>query len=227
MSKPIVFLGSSLQIFEFAEICDLNGQEVAGIVDSDYYGNTADYRGIPYIGSEDTFDFAVASEKYNFFVSSNPVLGIARTIERRQHFVELATRLDLPCANIIDPHCRISKYAKLGQGIYVGYSCNIGYDVVVNNHCILHCQSVVGHGSTIGENSTLQKTVNVTSNVTIGKNVIISVGARLSAFPTMSVGDGAIVQPGLTVHRDIKENEVVKLGGRRVYAAFVDDQNQQ
>lgn len=227
MSKPIVFLGSSQQIFELAEICELNGQTVAGIVDHDYFGNTEDFRGIPYIGSEQTFDFAAAAEQYDFFVSTAPVVGMPRTIERRRYFADLATQLNLPCANIIDPHCRISKHVKLGQGIYVGYSCLIGHDVVIADHCMVHHHTNIGHGSTLGSNTVLQRTVGVNSGVTIGKNVIISIGARLSAFPAMIVGDGAIVQPGLTVHRDIKENEVVKLGGRRVYAAYADNQDQE
>ena len=57
MHKPIVFLGTSTNLEIFIRVCTLRGMPVAGIVDSDFYGNAETKNGLPVIGSEDTFDF--------------------------------------------------------------------------------------------------------------------------------------------------------------------------
>jgi len=223
MTKPIVFLGGSQQIAELADVCELTGQKIAGIVDSDYYGNTADYRGIPYIGSEETFDFVAAADCYDFFVSTAVVLGYQRNLDRRRHFIDLVDRYCLPCANIIDPQCRISKSAKLGQGIYAAFCCNIGYDCVISNYCVIHHHATVGHNSTLGENTVLQRYVGCSSNLTTGENVIVSHAAKLLGFPKMTVGNNAVIYPAMSVMRDINDNEVVKINSRRVYRGLIDN----
>lgn len=222
MNKPIIFLGSAQQITELAEVCALTGQKIAGIVDSDYYGNTVDQRGIPYIGSDLDFDFSSAANDHDFFVGSSPVFGMPRTIQRRRYFVDLVDRLNLPCANIIDPHCRISPKAKLGKGIFIGYSCMISYDIVIHDHCLMHSFTGLGHGCVIGKNTTLQRAVSVGSYVTFGENVIALIGSKFLRFPSMSIGNNAIIHPGMAVMRDVADNEVVKISTKKVYSGLVD-----
>jgi UDP-3-O-[3-hydroxymyristoyl] glucosamine N-acyltransferase len=222
MNKPIIFLGSGQQITEFAEICDLNGQSIAGIIDSDYYGNTADYQGIPYVGSENNFDFIDASDKYDFFIGSSPIFGMPRTIQRRRQFVDLVDRLDLPCANIIDPQCRISPKAKLGKGVYIGYLCMISYNTVIHDHCLMHSFTGLGHSCVLGKNTTLQRAVAVGSNVTFGENVIALIGSKFLRFPSMSIGNNAIVYPGMSVMRDVADDEVVKISTKKIYSGPAD-----
>jgi UDP-3-O-[3-hydroxymyristoyl] glucosamine N-acyltransferase len=222
MNKPIIFLGSAQQITELAEVCALTGQKIAGIVDSDYYGNTVDQRGIPYIGSDLDFDFSSAANDYDFFIGAAPIFGMPRTIQRRRYFVDLVDRLNLPCANIIDPQCRISPNAKLGKGIYIGYSCMVPYDVVIQDHCQMHFYAGVGHGCVLGKNTTLQRAVGTGSNITFGENVIALVGSKFIKFPTMSVGNNAIIYPGIGVMRDIADNEIVKINTKKVYSGLID-----
>lgn len=222
MSKPIIFLGSGLQITEFAEICDLAAQSVVGIIDSDYYGNTTDYQGIPYVGREDDFDFSDASDKYDFFIGSAAVAGMPRTIQRRRQFVDLVDQLNLPCANIIDPQCRISPKAKLGKGVYIGYSSWISHQVVIHDHCIMHAFSAVGHGCVIGKNTTFKGNVGASSNVTFGENVIALIGSRFLGFPSMSVGNNAIIYPGMVVMRDVADGEIARFSSKKIYAGIVD-----
>ena len=222
MNKPIIFLGSGQQITELAEVCDLAGQSVAGIIDSDYYGNTADYQGIPYIGREDDFNFSDARDKYDFFVGSSPVAGMPRTVQRRRQFVDLVDQLNLPCANIIDPQCRISPKAKLGKGVYIGYLCWVSYHVVINDHCIMHSFSGLGHGCVVGKNTTFQRTVGAGSNVTFGENVIALMGSRFLKFPSMSVGNNAIIYPGIQCFRDVADEEIVKISTKKIYSGLVD-----
>jgi acetyltransferase-like isoleucine patch superfamily enzyme len=222
MKKPIMFLGSGQQITEFAEICDLNGQSVAGIIDSDYYGNTTDYQGIPYVGREDDFDFSDACDKYDFFIGSIAVAGMPRTIQRRRQFVDLVDQLNLPCANIIDPQCRISPRAKLGKGVYIGYSSWISHQVVIHDHCIMHSLAGLGHGCVIGKNTTFQRASTAGSNVTFGENVIALIGSRFLRIPSMSVGNNAIIYPGMVVMRDVAAEEIVKFSSRKIYSGLAE-----
>ena len=86
MHKPIVFLGTSTNLEIFIRVCTLRGMPVAGIVDSDFYGNSEIRNGLPVIGSEDTFDFEAARDQYDFFIGTpkNKLSNIAFLYEDRK-----------------------------------------------------------------------------------------------------------------------------------------------
>lgn len=219
--KPIVFLGSSDQIIEIKETCDLLSQPVAGIIDDDYHGNTADLNGIPYIGGESTTDWSALLKDHVFFVPVNPVPNIPRNVHKRKRMIELVDRMGLPCANIIDPQSRISPTANLGQGIFVGYSAYIAHSTVIKDHCQIHYNSAVNHGVTMGKNTILQRAAAITGNVTVGDDVYIGLCARILQSGG-SVGDGSCIMSGVLVFRDVEPGETINISGRKIYPVIAD-----
>lgn len=221
MPRSLIFLGSSEQIIEIKETCDLIGIDVAGIIDSDYYGNTDNFDGIPYIGSEHTADWAALKTEYDFFIAVAAVPHVPRNIEKRKNLIKLVNDLDLPCANVIDPQCRISPRAQLGKGIFVAYGAYISPNTQIGDHCQIHCNGAVMHDSVLGQNTILQRAASIISNVRVGENVYIAPFARLLKTHS-TVGDDSVIKLGVMVFRDIEPGEVVGITGRKIYSMITD-----
>ena len=52
MSNSLIFLGTCANIIRYKDAAERQGLTVAGILDSDWFGNTADFQGIPILDSE-------------------------------------------------------------------------------------------------------------------------------------------------------------------------------
>lgn len=220
-TKPIVFLGSSDQIIEMKETCDLLGLKVAGIIDDDYYGNTTDLNGIPYIGGETTVDWTSLRLDHDFFIPVNPIPNIPRNVAKRRQMIDLVERLHLPCVNIIDPQSRVSPSAKLGKGIFVGYSAYVAYQADIADHCQVHYNAAVAHNVVMGKNTILQRAGVITSDVTTGENVYIGLCARV-LLTGSTVGADACIVSGVLVFRDVEPGEMVNISGRKIYPVIAD-----
>lgn len=225
--RPIIFLGSSQQIWEFLEVCDRTGQVPVGIIDKDYYGNTASIEGIPYIGAEDAVDFNELKKDHDFFigVSYLPLPFPERNKERRSMFIDIVDQYNLPCANIIDPDTRVYRGATLGKGIFMAYTAVVGAYASIGDHTQLAGASGVGHHTTVGKNVIFQRQSGVISHATVGDNAYFCIGARCLKHYGMTIGANSLIHPGVIVMRDIEPGEVVSLTGRnpkKIYNTVVD-----
>lgn len=214
MTRPIIFLGSSETISIFADVCWDQDIPIAGIIDSDYYGNTDSIDGIPYIGSEKSVDFAQLKKTHDFFIGVNPIPGIDRNIYKRQMFIDLIRLHDLPCANLIERQSRVGRLTTLGKGIFIGYCASIHSHVTIGDFCQIYALSAVAHHSVLKENVVVQRMVMVTSNTTIEDNAYIGMCSKLLKDSGMTIGANSFVHPGITVMRDVDAGEVVSLTGR-------------
>ena len=166
MSKPLIFLGSSNQIeYQYRDLCERSGISIAGIIDDDYFGNTTDYEGIPYIESEVTADFKKLKEDYDFFIGVNFIPDIPRNVQKKLKFMSIVDQHDLNCVNLIDPECRIGRNVILGQGLCIGYVSVIENNVTIGDHSQVNTFSYVAHNTVIGRNCTIQRNVAVLSKI--------------------------------------------------------------
>jgi len=222
MSKPLIFLGCSQMLPDLIEQFERNGFKVHGIIDQDYYGNTADIHGVPFIASESACDFEQLKQQYDFFVGINPVPSVVRNVEKRIKFIDLVDQHQLTCANLIQStRSQISRTAKFGQGVCVSNFVDIYSDTEFGDHCFIHGATEIAHGAKIGKNVTVQHGCFVGGNTEIGENTYVGVGVRLMKVGgSMRVGKNAVIHPGLIVLRDVEDNEIVSLAEgntRRIY----------
>ena len=100
---------------------------VAGIVDSDFYGNSEIRNGLPVIGGEDTFDFEAARDQYDFFIGTPWSSLDPRSKPKRLAYIDLIDRYQLNCATLIHPNStrRVRLPAVLGQQP----NCSIPFEV--------------------------------------------------------------------------------------------------
>lgn len=219
--KPLIFLGSNSNIILFAETAEKMSIPVHGILDSNYYGNTQDRDGIPFVGSEDSFNF---SDDFVYFVSPSVVPTNAHDRQKRLKMIDIVERLNLPLQTLVNKNCEVARTATLEPGAYVGYGCCIGHGCVLKSHSQVHSLAGFAHHSVLGKNSVMERGAQATSYIVIGDNVHIAFGAALTRDGGLTVGNNAIIHPKVTVMRDVEENEIVSLAGdnkRRIYGEVV------
>lgn len=213
--KPLVFLGTNSNLLLYIESAERLGIEVAGIVDSDYFGNTKQLHGLPILGSEHEFAdpdrLSWWKERYCFFIGTNwsPDTFHVRDVNKRLNFINLIRQYNIEAINLIDPSAFVSKHIRIGQGVYIGPLTCVEPDVEIHDFAQLYYQVGLGHGSIVGENTVLQRRVALTAR--IGKNSYIGMWAKIFRSKIINIGDNVIVSPGLFVSRDLADNEVVKL----------------
>lgn len=222
MSKPLIFLGCSQILPELIELAEQKGFQILGIIDSDYYGNTAPIHGVPFIASESDCDFDQLKQQYDFLIAVNPVPSVVRNVAKRIKFINLVDQHQLTCVNLIQPRSHIGRTAKFGQGICLSNFVDIHSDTEFGDHCFIHGSTYIAHGSKLGKNVTVQHGCFVGGNTEIGENTYVGVGVRLMKVGgNMRVGKNAVIHPGLTVLRDVEDNEIVSLAEgnntRRIY----------
>ena len=212
----------------WVEVCQRAGIKIDGIVDSDYYGNTETYKGIPVVGSEKDMDHVLSLCQVTvgqthsrtvwnntFFIATNwdpSGLLPERDNEKRELFKKIVEEYKLPLQNIIDPSAVIGVGVSLGGGNYVGAGAIIESEVTIGKHTQIWYQSIVGHHITVGEDTVLQRRTGVWG-ADIGNHVYLGIGAIYGGnYKTSHVGDGAWIHPGLAVAgRKIEAGETVTI----------------
>ena len=210
--RPVIFLGTNSNLLLYCEVAEKAGLTIAGIVDNDYAGNTEQLHGLPVLGSEQDADFLqTCKDQYWFFIATNwsPGPEHVRDCQKRQHLIDVVTQHQLTCVNIVDPSAQVSRYAKLGQGIYIGALSYIEPNVTIEDHAQIHYGAGLSHGSRVGTNTVIQRQAGIAAD--IGDNCYIGMWCKLFKSPLLKVGDNAIINPGLYVARDIEPQEYVRL----------------
>lgn len=213
----MVFLGCNSALQLFVDAAHRQGLTVAGIVDSDYWGNTEKYAGQLIIGTEKDFEdpekLKSWSNEYDFFIGTNwsPDPAHARDKEKRKYLIKLVESVGIRCINLIDPDSYIGSNVKLGDGIYIGYHVYIEFEAVINSFTLLHCDTNIGHKCVVGKNNILQRQSGL-GNCATEENVFV--GIRTNAFTSgqpLIIGEGAVINQGLWLARSVAPNEHVKL----------------
>jgi acetyltransferase-like isoleucine patch superfamily enzyme len=230
MHKPIVFLGTSPNLEIFVRVCTLRGIPIAGIVDSDYYGNTDTKNGFPILGGEDSFDFETARDHYDFFVGMSWSSLDPRSKSKRLAYIDLIDSYQLNCATLIHPNSEVYDEAEIGPGCYIGFNSGVAHYAKIGAHCRLHNSTLVAHHTTIGKNCILHEFVKICSKTTVGNNVLIHPDTAVVGYGKFnnergpSIGDNAELHPRITVTRDVEPGEIVSLAGgnnRRIYGEVI------
>jgi len=209
--KKLIFLGTNSVLERHIEACELQGQSVAGIIDSDWFGNRDTFAGVPMLDSQDIF--ATVPEKYKdyvFFVAVNWNPRADRDINKRKMFIDLVRKHNLPCINLIDPRSYVSKFATLGQNIFIGPGVNIEPYATVEDFATIWSNTTLGHHNRVGENSVLQREAVV--HAQIGKDVYVGIATTIVGNDHyMTIGDGANIGPCLHVARNVAPGEKISL----------------
>jgi len=227
-SRPLVFLGTNVNLYQQAEIAESVGIKVAGIVDNDYFGNTESYCDLPVIGSEREFTdparLQYYKDTYNFFC---PVTALpeqdpvsVRNYQKRLRLIDTIDSLELNCISIVSPHAAVAPSAKIGQGVFIDHFANIESKVVIGNYVTIFSNSFIAHFTEVERNCQFQRHSGVGSFTLVGENSHFSPLAK-SLRTKLKFGKNTWIQHGISIMRGTVDNEIVSLNGKnlkRVYS---------
>ena len=224
--RPIILLGTSNYLEVILRICKLNNFTVAGIVDSDFYGNLDQQNNIPIIGSELSFDFKSARQDHDFFIAQSMYTSDPRSREKRHKYIKLIEANDLSCASLIHPRAEIFDTAEISPGCMISFFAGISGHVRIGAHSQIHSYSMIGHDATIGQNVCFHPDTMCASAAVIDDDVVVMPGSAIikTGKENRHIGKGAIIHPRVTVARDVDTYEIISLAGnntRRIYGAVV------
>jgi UDP-3-O-[3-hydroxymyristoyl] glucosamine N-acyltransferase len=208
--KKLIFLGTNSVLERYIEACERQGQEIEGIIDSDWYGNRESFAGLPLLDAEHIFHSNPKKySDYVFFVGVNWNPTYARDFTKRKMLIDIVRQYQLPCINIVDPGSYVSRYASLGSGIFIGANCAVEPHTVLEDFVSIYGNSTVGHNNHIGENTAIQR--NTFVHAKLGKNCYVGIGSYIMRDGSTVIGDNVIIAPCLHVARDVKDNENITI----------------
>lgn len=227
MSADLLFLGHSQSILRLKEVAEIIGYNVIGIVDDNYFGNTESLDQLPIVGTEK--DIAPILGKYpaaGFFVSTPRT---ARTQEwqipiddKRRRMIETVRHHHLPLVNLIHPSSEVSKYATLGQGIFVGFGSLIQHRANICDFVYVREQVSVSHDARIESNVFLGAQSYIGSNARIGKNAYIGMKSVViaSGNEPIIIGKNCVTHPGVIMLRDLADDSVAMVGSGKIRGVY-------
>ena len=184
--RPVVFIGSNYNLLQMVDLVRLQGRELVGIIDSDYYNNTEHICGVAVVGSEETWDWG---QDYEYFVATN--WSPRDSVQERNRVKRVAQITQIKnqkvdCINLIHPTSIVPETVQLGQGIMIGAGAILGNDCHIGDFCQIREQSYLAHNTTLSENIIVQVKAYIGAGVTIKEQSYI--GKRASIIPTESTG---------------------------------------
>lgn len=217
-SKPVIFLGSSYNMYKLTEVCDDFGIEFVGIIDSDYYGNTKTVCDIPVIDTETTFDnsdtLSYYRDNFNFFNAVNwspeQVNFAIRNTQKRKKFNDLTDQHRLNCVSLIDPSARVSKYSQIGRGVYVDAHVILEAKTVIGDYTNIYYSTCIGHDTTIGKNCVIQRQCLITSSTTVEDDCYFGLCVK-ALKPGARFSHGTFIHEGIYIRRGTTRNEIVSM----------------
>jgi len=231
-SKPLLFIGSNSDIHQYAEACEQHGIEIAGIIDSDYFGNQAKYCDIPVVGSEKEFDdptkLQYYKDNFNFFCATNWVPGsdpiTVRNTAKRHMLLDLIDQFDIPCISLVEKTAIVSSSAIIGKSCYIGHMVILEPKVIISDFVTIQAQSLVAQRSLISKNCVLQRFVGFPADSIMEENVFLSSLVRIGK-PGITLGKGTFVTENIYLRRGTIAEEIVSVDGgntKRVYHHLVE-----
>jgi hypothetical protein len=219
-SRPVIFLGSSSNMGRFVDVCQLNGITVAGIMDSDYHGNTDQLDGIPVIASEhelaDAEQLDYYRHNFNFFCATTWMPETTavhqRNREKRQRLIDLMDALELPAVSLIDPWARIASTAEIGRGVFVDCFVIVEAGCRLDDYSTVYGQSGIGHHTRIMRNSVIQRYCSIAGDCVFEPNTFV--GTSVKALKTGArFGAGTFIHECVYIRRGTVPNETVSMQG--------------
>lgn len=226
-SKPLILIGSNSALFFIQDACDQHGIKIHGIIDSDYYGNTAELEGIPVIDTELSFNdpakLADYKENFNFFLATNwqpnndPISE--RNRDKRKMLIGLIDQHDLPCISLIDSTAFVQKTNVIGKSVFIDALVYISAQNIIEDYVGIYVNAKIGYKNIIKRNSIIQRSVGLMHRTLIEEDVYFSLHSGVFVSDII-FKRGTVIHPCLCMGRGTEENEVVSLAGkdlRRVY----------
>ncbi|MDO9551563.1 acetyltransferase [Rhodonellum sp.] len=171
--------------------------KILGYLDDDFSNYVHYGFPFPYLGS--ICEHQVVPEAHY-------IIGIANLIYRKK-FVELFLEKGANFSSYIHPTASISSSARIGEGVVIAPNVILGPKVYVGDYSLVNSRAILGHDSTMGKFNFLSPNVCFSPFTHVGDENLF--GINSATIPEISIGNNNKVMAGMTLDKDIGDNEVV------------------
>ena len=225
--RPIVFVGTRLDMEPLIEIAELNNIKILGILDRHYVNKK--FEGLDVIGSDldllnrDNKEILELNEQADFFVTTffggntNIDNLDENTFHLRQERIDIVKQAGCNLTNLIHPDSSVSKTARIGRNTlimnkaYIESHCNIG------SFCTFMYNNGIAHHAVIGNNCAFMPgTTGCAGLVKFGNNVLVGIESHVmssGSSPTV-IGNNVIIGPKMLILKDVPDNSIVQVNGK-------------
>lgn len=189
--ENLILIGAGGYAKSVLDSIDYYNYKMAGFID-EYKLDKKTHLGYPLLGH--SLDDIEECEKYVYFIC------IGNNDDRKIWYDRL-TKRDLRIINVIDGSAIISRYAKIGNGCFIGKMAIVNSNAVIEDNSIVNTKALVEHGCHIGMHT------NVSTNTVINGDVTVGEGGYIGSCSVINgqkkIGEWAIVGSGAVVISDI------------------------
>lgn len=200
MNKKILLIGGGGHCKSVLDsLLELNEYADIGIIDEKKDNVTSVMR-IPIVGSDDDLPQLLSVGYRHAFVA----VGSVGDPSLRIKLFNILESIGFEIPIIIDASAKVSKYAKIGQGVFVGKHSVINAGTKVQKGSIINSGSIVEHDCQIGAFSHIASGAVLGGEVVIGENSHIGLNAVIKQ--QIKIGASSIIGMGSVVLHNIDSN---------------------
>lgn len=193
--KKVILIGG---FHEVIELCETENIQIVGIIDNFKKDN---YLGYKIIGTDED-----APEIYKSY-SEVPVIISPDLPIKRNHLVDMYSKIGFDFLNLISSNTIVSKSATLGKGVVIQSKANISSFVNIGDFVRINSMANIMHDSFIDSFSTIAPNAVILGRVKIGSHCYV--GANCTILPYISIGNNSIIGAGSVVTKDVPENVTI------------------
>lgn len=193
--------GHSAEIDEYIEYYNFASKEksyeIIGFIDDQPLNYSKYQFSAPYLGS---------IKSHLVLEDAFYIMGIANPLYRKDIILDFL-RKNAKFLTFIHPTSFISKSAKIGIGCLIAPFVNVGPNVIVNDYSLLNSRCSIGHDTEIGKFNFISPNVSFSGFTKVGDNNLF--GINSATIPGISVGNNNKIAAGMTLDKNVGDNEVV------------------
>lgn len=127
-------------------------------------------------------------------------------IEHRLRISKIIDKIDCSLISIVDATACVSRFARIGRGVYVGKRAVINTNAIIQDYSVINTSAIVEHDCQIGSYSEVSVNACVGGAVKIGNRSYIGIGAAVRDH--LQIGNGSIIGAGSVVVSDLSDHKL-------------------
>jgi sugar O-acyltransferase (sialic acid O-acetyltransferase NeuD family) len=202
MNKKILLIGGGVHCKSVLDsLLELNEYEKIGIIDKKENVNNI-VMGISVIGCDDDLQ-SLFNDGYKYaFIS----VGSVGNPSLRIKLFHLLCEIGYELPTIIDASAKVSQYAKIEQGVFIGKQCIVNVDSYIQTCAIINSGAIIEHDCQIGAFAHVSPGAVLGGEVFVGNNSHI--GSNVTIRQQIRIGTDSIIGMGSVVIQNVNANVV-------------------
>lgn len=194
--------GTGKEVIDYLK--ETHAYEILGLIDRQY-PDLKEVLGVPVVGNIEDLDRLYAAG----ITKIVNAVAFQNRVHYRKEIFELLQRKGFEFVNIIHKTASIEPSVKMGVGNIICAGTIISSGARIGNNCLINNGSIISHDCIVSDHCHIASGAVLAGYVTIGENTLIGQNCTLNIG--VKIGKNVVIQNGVHVFKDVKDDEVVFL----------------